>query len=179
MPLLSASRTVALLSLFSGGVCVGLQPHSWLALPTTPTTALRAATTMQLAASPPAPPARASANLVLATVVACQGALQFGFAIGVLNIPQQLITTQLAVSPDGIAWAAVVSIWALGGLLGTPPHTTAQQPTAHHSTPQHTTAHHITSHHTTSQHTPPHPTSPHLTPPHPTSPHPTSPHLTP
>ena len=157
MPLLSASRTVALLSLYSGGVCVGLQPHSWLALPTTPTTALRAATTMQLAASPPAPPPHASANLVLATVVACQGALQFGFAIGVLNIPQQLITTQLAVSPDGIAWAAVVSIWALGGLLGTPHHSTPA-----HSTPQHTTAHHGTSHHTT-----PHHSTPHLTPPHP------------
>jgi len=45
-------------------------------------------------------------------------AFQFGFAIGVLNVPQEAIAETLHLDPNGITWSTVVSIFCLGGLAG-------------------------------------------------------------
>lgn len=57
-------------------------------------------------------------GLAVAAAVACQAAFQFGFATGVLNIPQKSITEEIGLPPNGLGWSFVVSIWCLGGLLG-------------------------------------------------------------
>jgi hypothetical protein len=46
-------------------------------------------------------------------------AFQFGFATGVLNVPQDAITDEVGLPSNGWGWAMVVSIWCFAGLLGT------------------------------------------------------------
>lgn len=66
------------------------------------------------------PPARLSADAPRETVVAVSagliGALQFGYALGVLNAPQAVICESLTISP--VRWAALVSAFGPAGLIG-------------------------------------------------------------
>jgi len=62
--------------------------------------------------------AKSSLGLAAAAFVASLSSFQFGYATGILNVPQRIITTDLGLDKDSMSWAVVVSIWALGGLLG-------------------------------------------------------------
>ena len=62
--------------------------------------------------------AKSPLGLAAAAFVASLSSFQFGYATGILNVPQRIITTDLGLDKDSISWAVVVSIWALGGLLG-------------------------------------------------------------
>lgn len=55
---------------------------------------------------------------MVAAAVACLAAFQFGFATGMLNVPQEAITRELGVALNGWIWSAVVSSWCFAGLLG-------------------------------------------------------------
>ena len=59
-----------------------------------------------------------SPAIFLVAAVACLPALQYGFATGVLNVPQNEIVQQLNISASGPYWGIVVSIFCLGGLIG-------------------------------------------------------------
>jgi hypothetical protein len=81
-------------------------------------------------------------GLVTSAAVACLAAFQFGFATGVLNVPQDAITDEVGLSTNGLGWSTVVSSWCFAGLLGTqvgharlehssPPHHARLQPAFH------------------------------------------------
>eukprot|EP00823_Brevimastigomonas_motovehiculus_P000314 TRINITY_DN10404_c0_g1_i1.p1 TRINITY_DN10404_c0_g1~~TRINITY_DN10404_c0_g1_i1.p1 ORF type:complete len:630 (-),score=97.86 TRINITY_DN10404_c0_g1_i1:61-1950(-) len=54
--------------------------------------------------------------LMLAVFVAMLGSFQFGYNSGVINVPEKIISSELGLSQ--FEWALVVSIFCIGGLLG-------------------------------------------------------------
>lgn len=59
-----------------------------------------------------------TSRLLLCTVIGSLGAAQFGFHIGVLNIPQATIESDFGIPADTVAWSMIVATFSIAAMIG-------------------------------------------------------------
>lgn len=72
--------------------------------------------------TPPPPPAPAltlpPCRTLVGVAAGCLGALQFGYSLGVVNAPQEVISRAIGITDTPTRWAAIVSVFGPAGLVG-------------------------------------------------------------
>ena len=56
--------------------------------------------------------------LILSTLIGAMGAFQFGYSIGIVNVPQEVIVKAMGLDANGPGWSAIVSATPFAAIFG-------------------------------------------------------------